>query len=84
MVHLLGGGTADGIAGPSPAPGSGVAASTAGGLAFWSVPVLVGKRGTEHPGHTGHVLLRVPPPRVALDVAHPIISKLPGHCYVKE
>ena len=84
MVHPLRGGTAEGIAGPSPAPGPGVAVSTAGGLALWSVPVIRGKRGTEHPGHAGHVLLRIPPPRVALDVAHPMFSQLPDHCYVKE
>jgi hypothetical protein len=84
MIRPLQGGTGDGIAAPAPAPGSGVAVSTAGGLALWSMPVLVGKRGTEHPGHAGHVFLRVPPSRVALEVADPIFSQLPGHCYVKE
>jgi len=82
MVHPLRSGTADGIAGPSPASAMGT--STAGDLVRGPVPVITGKRGAEHPDQTGHVLLRIPPPRVALDVAHPIFSQFPGHCYVKE
>ena len=61
-----------------------MAVSTAGDLTLGLVPVLAGKRVTEHPSQAGHVLLRVPPPRVALDVAHPIFSQFSGHCYVKE
>ncbi len=61
-----------------------MATSTAGDLVVGPVPVIAGKRGAEHPGQTGDVLVRMPPPRVALDVAHPIFSQFPGHCYVKE
>ena len=75
-------GTADGIAGPSPTSATGT--PTAGDLMLGPVPVITGKRGAEHPGQTGHVLLRIPPPRVAPDVAHPIFSQFPSYCYVKD
>ncbi|MGH2885789.1 MAG: hypothetical protein ACRDPA_24340 [Solirubrobacteraceae bacterium] len=81
MVHPLSSGGSAGLPGPSPA---GVGISTAGDLALGPAPVIAGKRGAEHPGETRHVLLRIPPPRVALDVAHPIFSQFPDHCYVKE
>jgi hypothetical protein len=61
-----------------------VAISTAGDLAVGPALVIAGKRAAEHPGQTRQVLLRIPPPHVALDVAHPIFSQFPEHCYVKE
>jgi len=61
-----------------------VAISTADDLALEPAPVIAGKRSAEHPGQTRYVLLRIPAPHVALEVAHPIFSQLPDHCYVKE
>jgi hypothetical protein len=82
VVHPLPSGVSAGLRGPSPAPG--VVISTAGDLALGPAPVIAGKRGAEHLGQTRQVFLRIPPPRVALNVAHPIFSQLPEHCYVKE
>ncbi|HEY1520079.1 MAG TPA: hypothetical protein VGF91_26890 [Solirubrobacteraceae bacterium] len=82
VVHPLPSGASAGLRGLSPAPGAAI--SAAGDLALGPAPVIAGNRGAEHPGQTRQVFLRIPPPRVAPDVAHPIFSQFPDHCYVKE